>query len=212
EVEEMRQQFISNVSHEIQSPLTSISGFARALKNEELTRKEREHYLTIIESESKRLSNISDNLSKLTYLENENHDFVLKKYRLDQQLQRIVLASEVQWQEKHIDMELHMEETWLTADEELLNQVWMNLVSNAIKFTEDHGKVSMEVVEGEAEITVNITDTGIGISEEEKLHVFERFYKADKARTRHKSGSGLGLSIVKKILHLHDATIQVESD
>jgi len=212
QVEEMRQEFISNVSHEIQSPLTSISGFARALKNEQLTKRERERYLTIIETESQRLSNISDNLLKLTYLEAENHDFTLKTYRLDQQLQHTVLACEPQWQKKKIDMKLHMEQTWLTADEELMNQVWFNLISNAIKFTEAEGKISINIVEETTDITVIIADTGIGISKEEQMHLFERFYKADEARMRHKSGSGLGLSIVKKILTLHDASIQVESD
>lgn len=212
QVEEMRKEFISNVSHEIQSPLTSISGFARALKNNNLSKTKRNHYLTIIETESKRLSNISDNLLKLTYLESENHNFTLNTYRLDQQLQHTVLACEPQWQKKRINMKLDMPQTWLTADEELLNQVWFNLINNAIKFTEEAGEISLKVVEDEANVTVIIADTGIGISEEEKMHLFERFYKADKARIRHKSGSGLGLSIVKTILTLHDASIRVESD
>ena len=109
-MEEMRQEFISNVSHEIQSPLTSISGFAHTLKNDDLSYKERKHYLEIIEMESVRLSKLSENLLKLTSLESDHTPFDLKSYRLDHQLRRIILANEPQWAEKEINMDISLEE------------------------------------------------------------------------------------------------------
>lgn len=211
EMEEMRQEFISNVSHEIQSPLTSISGFAQALQAEELTVAERQRYSTIIETESRRLSKLSDNLLRLTYLESESQQLNMETYRLDQQLQQIILACEPQWQNKQLAMQVELEVIDIEADEALMNQVWFNLLHNAIKFTETGGTIKVKANQSEAAITVTITDSGIGMTEEEMLHVFERFYKADKARSRDTSGSGLGLAIVKKIVSLHDASLQVES-
>lgn len=211
EMEQMRQEFVSNVSHEIQSPLTSISGFARALRNDTLDHDARLHYLSIIETESQRLSKISDNLLKLTYLESSQPPFELETYRLDKQLQQIVLSSEPQWMEKKIEMDFSLRETMITADKELLDQVWLNLLSNAIKFTPDGGTISLQICRINGKLTVKLSDSGIGIAEENRLHLFERFYKVDKARSRNKSGSGLGLSIVKKIIDMHHGTIRVKS-
>lgn len=211
QMEQMRQEFISNVSHEIQSPLTSISGFARALQNDKLSADERMHYLKIIETESQRLSKISDNLLKLTYLESEHHLLEPQQYRLDKQIQDVVLSCEPQWIAKHIEMNLALEEVNIVADKDLLDQVWMNLLNNAIKFTPNGGTISLKACQHNDDLIVQISDTGIGISEEEQLHLFERFYKADKARIRHTNGSGLGLSIVKKIIDMHNGTIHVHS-
>ncbi|MBS4198170.1 two-component sensor histidine kinase [Bacillus sp. FJAT-49732] len=211
QLEQMRQEFVSNVSHEIQSPLTSISGFARALQNEQLTHSERLHYLSIIETESQRLSKLSDNLLKLTSLETSHHPFELREYRLDKQLQHIVLSCEPQWSAKQIEMDLSFDKTNIIADKDLLDQVWMNLLNNAIKFTPDGGNISIKISHLDGKISVIITDTGTGISEKDQLHLFERFYKADKSRNRNTSGSGLGLSIVKKIIDMHGGTVNVTS-
>jgi two-component system, OmpR family, phosphate regulon sensor histidine kinase PhoR len=213
EMEEMRQEFISNVSHEIQSPLTSISGFAHALKREDLTLQEREHYLDIIETESLRLSKLSENLLKLTSLESDDLALEQKKYRLDRQLRRIILANEPQWAEKEINMDISLDDITITADEELMDQVWVNLIHNSIKFTPNAGTITVttdQTPNGQAIIKIN--DTGIGMEEEAVMHMFERFYKGDKSRTRNAGGNGLGLSIVKKIVDLHDGKIAVKSD
>ncbi|MCD7035372.1 HAMP domain-containing histidine kinase [Metabacillus sp. GX 13764] len=211
-MEEMRQEFISNVSHEIQSPLTSISGFANALKNDDLTKEERAHYLEIIENESTRLSKLSENLLKLTSL--ESHHLTLEKsnYRLDYQLRRIILANEPQWQAKNIEIEANLEPIMITADEELLDQVWINLLHNSIKFTPEKGTITVTASKNEEELIITIEDTGIGMNEETVMHMFERFYKADPSRNRNSGGSGLGLSIVKKIVDLHLGEIRVESE
>ncbi|MFC5648533.1 sensor histidine kinase [Paenibacillus solisilvae] len=211
QVEQMRQTFISNVSHEIQSPLTSIRGFARALQQGDLEKDQRLHYYNIIETESLRLSKLSDNLLKLTSLESDQHPFEPKPYRLDKQIRRMILACEPQWVEKDIMMDVDMDEVTLTADEDLMSQVWTNILANSIKFTPGGGIVSVEAKAVQDGVKVVISDNGTGISEEDLPHIFERFYMADKARNRTIGGSGLGLSIVKRIMDMHHSEIQVSS-
>jgi two-component system, OmpR family, phosphate regulon sensor histidine kinase PhoR len=211
QMENMRQEFISNVSHEIQSPLTSIRGFAQALKNDELTLEERHHYLSIIENESTRLSRITEDLLKLASLESDQVRFEPKLYRLDKQIRSLILTCEPQWSEKKIEIEASVKEVTITADEDLLSQVWLNLIHNSIKFTPAAGTIKVILQPHDGKIEFKISDTGMGISTEDQSHIFERFYKTDKSRTRSKEGSGLGLSIVKKIVDLHKGTIMVAS-
>ncbi|WP_144553376.1 cell wall metabolism sensor histidine kinase WalK [Peribacillus simplex] len=212
QMEEMRQEFISNVSHEIQSPLTSIVGFAQALQYNKLTIEERNHYLHIIETESRRLSKLSDNLLKLTSLESEHHPFERTDFRLDQQIRTIILACEPTWLEKELEMDISLEKIRIFADQDLMSQVWTNLTHNSVKFTRHRGKITIRLQQIDDLASITISDNGIGISETDQFHIFERFYKADLARERTKSGSGLGLSIVKKIIEMHEGTISVESE
>ncbi|EEL65559.1 two-component sensor histidine kinase [Bacillus cereus] len=211
-MEKMRQEFVSNVSHEIQSPLTSIKGFARALQDDNLSEEKRKHYLTIIETETTRLSKLSQNLLKLTLLESEEYIPERVSYRLDQQLKQIVLNSEPLWAEKEIELELDLEKVHVIADQESMSQVWINLIHNSIKFTPSGGTITIQLKEHETVVEVRIRDSGIGISEEQKQHIFERFYKADSSRNRAYGGSGLGLAIVKKVLDLHQGEIKVEGE
>lgn len=212
QMEALRQEFISNVSHEIQSPLTSIRGFARALHNEQLTPAERAHYLNIIELESTRLSKLTENLLALASLDAEAHTLDPKPYRLDSQIRQMVLSSEPQWKDKEIEMEVAAEPLTITADQDLLGQVWMNLIHNACKFTPEHGRISIGLLSRADKVEFHIADTGIGISAQDREHIFERFFKADTARDRSKGGSGLGLAIAKKIVEMHHGTIAVESE
>ncbi|RAP76867.1 two-component sensor histidine kinase [Paenibacillus montanisoli] len=213
QMEQMRQAFISNVSHEIQSPLTSIRGFARVLQQDGLEEENRRHYAGIIETESVRLSRLSDNLLKLTTLESEKQPLRVKTFRLDQQLRATILACEPQWTEKRLQMDVNLEEELSTnGDEELLSQVWMNLLSNSIKFTPDGGTIHVAAFRTGGGESVRISDTGAGISEADLPHIFERFFKADKARNRMAGGSGLGLSIAKRIVELHGGTIAASSE
>ena len=210
-MEKMRQEFIANVSHEIQSPLTSIRGFARTLRNENLTAADKLHYLDIIEAESMRLSKLSDNLLKLASLEAETIHFQPKSYRLDKQVRNIILACEPQWVGKKIEMEVSIDEVTITADEDLLSQVWNNLIHNSIKFTAEGGKVLVDLHLQDNNIEFKISDTGTGIAEEDQNHIFERFYKADQSREYSNKGSGLGLAIAQKIVEMHRGTIAVQS-
>ncbi|MCR8657672.1 sensor histidine kinase [Paenibacillus endoradicis] len=211
QMEDLRQEFISNISHEIQSPLTSIVGFAQALQHNNLSGEESNHYLNIIETESRRLSKLSDNLMKLTSLESDQHPFDKKSYSLNHQIRSIILACEPNWTQKNLELNISLDKLSIIADEDLMSQVWTNIIHNSIKFTPSHGKITISLRHVDEYAVILITDTGIGISEQDQLHIFERFYKADQARERSKGGNGLGLSIVKKIVEMHGGTITVES-
>jgi len=210
-MEMMRQDFISNVSHEIQSPLTSIRGFTEALRNPQLNEGQRVHYLDIIEGESRRLSQMSDNMLKLSSLESDRSSFEHSKFRLDRQLQSVVLTTEPQWLAKQIEIELDLKEIYVEAVEELLSQVWINLINNSIKFTPFKGKIWVKLTVEVEGVKVVIADSGVGISKMDLPYIFDRFYKADKSRNRNAGGSGLGLSIVRKIVDIHQGHISVES-
>ncbi|HTG70572.1 MAG TPA: HAMP domain-containing sensor histidine kinase [Candidatus Udaeobacter sp.] len=210
QLEMMRQDFVSNVSHEIQSPLTSIGGFAEALRSKDVTEAERDRYISIIKQESMRLSRLSENLLNLASLDSQHHPFHPQPYRLDRQLRDIVLACEPHWIAKRQTVELLMEETVITADRDQLNQVWMNLFANSMKFTPEGGKIFFSLSEQDGFAIVRISDTGIGISEEDRERVFERFYKGDASRDRSQGGSGLGLSIAQTIAAIHGGSITLD--
>src|SRR5262249_33308367 len=134
-----------------------------------------------------------------------------KPYRVDKQIRALIVACEPQWIDKLIDMDAALDEIVINADEDLLGQVWSNLLHNSIKFTPEGGQVSVALHRRGTQIAFRIMDTGIGIADQEQVHVFERFYKADKARERSHEGSGLGLAIAQKIVDLHQGTIEVAS-
>ncbi|OBZ16457.1 HAMP domain-containing sensor histidine kinase [Bacillus sp. FJAT-26390] len=213
QLEQMRQDFVSNVSHEIQSPLTAISGFAKVLMNDKLILgHDRVKYLGYIVSESKRLSRLSDNLLQLASLESEHHPFKAARFNLDEQIRQVVVACEPLWSSKRIDMDLALSAALpISADYDQLHQVWVNLIGNSIKFTPEGGKVRIEMAGNNHLVTVTVHDSGCGISEEQQARIFERFYKADRSRNRSNEGNGLGLAIVKKIVDLHGGTIEVSS-
>lgn len=210
-MENLRQDFIANVSHEIQSPLTSISGFAELLSNNSTTAEERAHYIDIIAAESKRLSKLSDNLLKLSSLDANVTPLSFSKFRLDKQIQNTLLMLEPLWSEKNLDISLESAAVSVFGDENVMAQVWINLLHNSIKFTPKGGTITITVLSEDAAVACHIADSGIGIPDEDQLHIFERFYKVDKARDRNLGGNGLGLSLVKKIVELHKGTIEVES-
>ncbi|PYI55487.1 sensor histidine kinase [Paenibacillus flagellatus] len=212
-MEKMRQEFVSNVSHDIQTPLTSIRGFSKLLQRDTLAPDERLGYLRLIESESERLSRLSENLLKLASLDSEHHPHHPKSIQLDEQLRRSVVACEPLWSAKRLDIELELPPVRIVADEDSLNQVWTNLLHNAIKFTPPEGRIVVSLSEDERRATVTVSDTGIGIAYDDQPHLFRRFYKADASRqSSDMSGSGLGLAIVKKIVDLHEGAIELTSE
>ncbi|WP_066685868.1 sensor histidine kinase [Christensenella intestinihominis] len=210
-MEQLRQDFVSNVSHEIQSPLTSIGGYAALLHDETLPEEKRNHYLDIIEAESKRLSGLSDNLLKLSALDADRAPFDPRPFRLDKQLEEILLLLEPQWSAKEIELNVDLQALTISGDRDLLSQVWINLLNNAIKFSHRGGTISVCLRSADGGAQCTIRDNGIGIPEADLPRIFERFYKVDKARDRKAGGNGLGLSIVKKIVGLHGGTIKAES-
>ncbi|GIP26455.1 hypothetical protein J23TS9_15850 [Paenibacillus sp. J23TS9] len=211
QIEMMRQEFVSNVSHEIQTPLASISGFISILQNAGLDEAEQRRCLDIIRHESMRLSRLSENMLRLAAIDSNQCSFYPSLVRLDSQLRRIVVAAEPQWADKRINIHLKLSKTAIQADEDLLSQVWLNIFSNSIKFTPEGGEIFIELQTRNDEIGVIIRDSGIGIAEEDRIRVFERFYMADKSHNRAAGGSGLGLAIVKRVVDLHGGRIEIDS-
>ncbi|MGG4102371.1 ATP-binding protein [Paenibacillus lautus] len=213
QLEQMRQDFVSNVSHEIQSPLTSISGFAKALKDiKAIAEDERIQYLDIILAESGRLSRLSDNLLKLASLDSNHHPLEYATFHLDEQIRQVVVNCEPLWSEKNMDIDLDLPQAAaITADKDQLNQIWTNLLSNSIKFTPEGGLIHFQLRTRMDGYTVTLSDSGIGIAPEQLDRVFERFYMTDRSRNRSGGGNGLGLAIVKKIVALHRGDINMES-
>jgi signal transduction histidine kinase len=212
QLEQMRRDFVSSVSHEVQSPLTSISGYAKALKQVALDDTERSRYLDIIIAEAERMSNMSDSLLKLSLLESQAQQMRLASFGLDEQIRRVIVAIQPQWSARNISFELNLKAMTVTADYDLLNQVWTNLLGNSIKFSEDGGVIFVNIIQDVKNVAVQITDTGIGISPEDQKRIFERFFKADRSHSRKYGGSGMGLAIVKQIVALHQGEIRVESE
>ncbi|WP_284638083.1 sensor histidine kinase [Paenibacillus silviterrae] len=207
-LDRMRNDFVSSVSHEIQSPLTSISGFTKALKYKKLSEESRLHYLSIIESESERLSRLCQNLLCFSSLQ---YDQKLKVsiFRLDEQLRNVIINMEPQWVAKDIQIDIQLQPMTLQGDEDQLNQVWINLISNSIKFTPVKGRIVVRAHTKSNMAIVSVTDNGIGIPEDERTDIFKPFYKVDKARDSTVKGNGLGLTIVKKIIDMHNGEIIV---
>lgn len=212
QLEQMRRDFVSNVSHEVQSPLTSISGYAKALKHVAISDTERSRYLDIIISEAERMSKMSDSLLKLSLLESQSQQMKLASYGLDEQIRRVIVAIQPQWSARNITFELNLKAVNVTADYDLLNQVWTNILGNSIKFSEDGGVINVSIIQDTKNVAVQITDAGIGISLEDQKRMFERFFKADRSHSRKYAGSGMGLAIVKQIVSLHQGDIRVESE
>ncbi|WNS41381.1 HAMP domain-containing sensor histidine kinase [Paenibacillus sp. MMS20-IR301] len=212
QLEQLRRDFVSNVSHEVQSPLTSISGYALALKQMNLPDSERSRYLDIIIAEADRMSKLSDSLLKLSLLESQTQQLQLSTLSLDEQVRRVIVALQPQWSARSIRFDLQLKTVRLTADHDLLNQVWTNLLGNSIKFSADGGRISVSMKQELKQVAIRISDDGIGISPEDQKRIFERFFKADRSHNRKVGGSGMGLAIVKQIVLLHHGDVRVESE
>src|SRR5690625_460468 len=211
-MDEVRKQFVSNVSHEMQSPLTSIKGYTRALKDGLVPEEEQQNYLDIVHEEVERLSRLSNNLLRMASLDAEKDLIKLENYRLDEQIRRVVLSVEPLWREKNISVELDLTESYIYADQDLMEQVWLNLIVNSIKYNRQNGEIYLSFYKDEADLVVRINDTGIGIDEDDIPYLFDRFYKVDQSRSEYKNGNGLGLSITKKIITIHKGSIDVISE
>ncbi len=204
-----RKDFINNFSHEFKTPIVSIRGFARQLKNEELTEEQRAEYIDIIIAESDRLAGMSTNVLLLTKLENQTIVTDKAPFYLDEQIRGELLLMESAWAGKDLALCLELEEVHYNGSAELLSHVWRNLLSNAIKFSPDGGELKIDLYRNDSEIVVEITDEGPGMDEETAARIFDKFYQGD---TSHKTeGNGLGLSIAARAVTLCGGTITVQS-
>lgn len=208
--ENLQKEFIDNVSHEIRTPISSIEGFAKFLKDDNLSKEEREEYSNIIIEEAERLSNLTNKMLKLSKLHNQDIIVNKQEVMVSEQIRRAISVLEPKWADKNLKINVNLQEVIMLGDEDLLFQVWINLIENSIKFSNDNGKIDIKLFKENNEITVIIRDYGIGMARDEIEKAFERFYQIDKSHSE--EGSGLGLAIVKRILELSEGDIKIESE
>ena len=208
--ETLRTDFIANVSHELKTPLAVIQNYGTMLQQPGLNEEKRLEYAKAISDTSRRLANLITNILKLNKLENQQIYPTAKTYDLTEQLCTCLLSFESTWEKKELDIQTELEENVrVNSDEELLSLVWNNLFSNAMKFTEPQGTVSLSLkTEGDYAV-VAVSDTGCGISPEVGKHIFEKFYQGDTSHAT--QGNGLGLALVKRVIDIVGGDISVSS-
>lgn len=209
-IETLRDDFVANVSHEFKTPLSAIEGYATLLQDESLSEKERKEYAAKILFNTRRLSDLTSNILMLSKLENRKTPPEKTTFRLDEQLREAILMLEPKWSKKNINFDLeNLPEITYNGAEPLLLQVWTNIIGNAVKFVSDGGNISVSAEETLNFVTVKISDDGIGMSEETKYRIFDKFYQGD---TSHRSGgNGLGLTLCLTIVTLCGGSIAVDS-
>lgn len=207
--EMLRSDFINNFSHEFKTPIVSIAGFAKLLKRGNLTPQQQAEYLDIIEKESLRLSYMATNVLDLTKVENQTILTDVTEYNLSEQLRACVLLLESKWDKKSLELQLDFGEHMICANEELLKQVWINLLDNAIKFAPTGHTVQVRITEADAGLSVAVANTGSEIPEDSRKKIWGKFYQADESHAA--EGNGIGLAIVKRVVELHRGTVAVKS-
>ena len=207
--EMLRSDFVNNFSHEFKTPIVSISGFAKLLKHGGLTEEQQKEYIEIIEEESLRLSYMATNVLSLTKIENQVILTDISSFNLSEQIRNSVLLLQSKWEKKNLELILDFDEYYVNAQEEMLKQVWINLVDNAVKFTPENGKIEIDIRKQGQIITVSVINTGEPISEEKIPLIFNKFYQGDESHTS--EGNGIGLAIVKHVVNLHHGEIKVKS-
>lgn len=205
--EMLRGDFINNFSHEFKTPIVSIAGFAKLLKRGNLTEEQRQAYLDSIEEESLRLSYMATNVLNLTKVENQTILSEVTSFNLSEQVRSAVLLLEAKWSEKNIDLQLDFDEHTVEGNEELLKQVWINLIDNAVKFSPRCGAVLLDVTEEGSTVRVTVSNTGPEIPPEKREKIFGKFYQGDESHAT--EGNGIGLAIVKRVVDLHGGTVEI---
>lgn len=208
-VEMMRNDFIANVSHEFKTPLSSITGYMTLLQDTDLQEEERQEYVRRIFFNIEKLNDLTGNILQLSKLEHQSLALSTTSYRLDEQIREALVLLEPKWNAKQIALNIEMKDVTYIGPQSLLFQVWTNLISNAIKFSNPGGNIRIRLTQDAAEIRVLISDDGIGMSEETMSHIFEKFYQGDSSRKE--QGNGLGLALCKEILNRCDGNIYVDS-
>lgn len=210
-IETLKTDFVSNVSHEMKTPIAIIKNYAELLQAEHIADEQRKEYAKSVENAAVRLSDLIGNILKLNKLENQRITLDIKVYDVCRQLCECILQFEEAWDKKEIDLETEIEDVaMIRADASLVELVWNNLLSNAIKFTEPGGQVTVSQTSDGKQIRISVSDTGCGMSRESIEHIFDKFYQGDTSRS--KEGNGLGLALVKRVLELIDGEIQVVSE
>lgn len=213
--EQMRREFVANVSHELRTPITSIKSYAETLaENDDIPPEMRADFLRVIQNESTRMTKIVQDLLELSRFDSGKTKFEFERFNLEQSVRDVCAALAPSAKEHNHTINLELE--WLlpeiVGDSSRIEQVLMNLISNAIKYTPDGGTIDVSSGHSGDEVWVRIQDSGVGIPKEDLDRVFDRFYRVDKARSRESGGTGLGLSIAQEIVSRHGGRIELESE
>lgn len=213
-LEEYRSKFIANISHDLRSPITSIQGFLNAILDGTIPQEKQERYLKVVLDETNRLTKLTNDILELTKIENQEIELIKENFDINEMIRNILLSLETRIVEKNINMKVIFiqESSWVYADAQKIERVIYNLLDNAIKFTQEKQSITIQTTKSDEKINMLISDTGIGMKEEDLKHIFERFYKADISRGKDKKGTGLGLAIVREIIKAHKETITVKSE
>jgi len=214
QLEKVRRDFVANVSHELRTPISSIKGYAETLIDGALEDKENARdFLKIIYSDSERLARLIDDLLDLSKIESDKFGLALKACSFEPIITRVITGLQRQIQDKEISIKIKIPKDIpdILADEVRIAQVLLNLIDNAIKYNQQKGIITISAKEKNEFVRIDVSDTGIGISDKDLPRLFERFYRVDKARSRELGGTGLGLSIVKHIVSAHNGEVSVQS-
>ncbi|WP_311315846.1 HAMP domain-containing sensor histidine kinase [Neobacillus sp. MER 74] len=211
QVDSLRKELISNISHDIQSPLTNIKGYLNLLENSGKREQEEQQYLRVVQFEVDRLSRMTKQLLLLSTIESKKDLMEVSSVDIAEQLKAVIHQYEWSTLEKGIMMSYSLSDARVKGDPALLYSVWENLLTNAIKYNRENGTIDIELTEADKEVLVVIKDSGVGLSQKDLSRIFDRFYRADASRARSVEGTGLGLSIVQSIIDLHHGKIDLES-
>ena len=203
--EMLRADFVNNFSHEFKTPIVSIAGFADLLREEALTERERQEYICIIAEEAHRLADMATNVLNLTRIENQTILTEVTEFNLSEQIRGCLLLLENKWTEKGLSLDVDLDEYFYSGNKELMKQVWLNLIDNAVKFADEGGTLQITVTETAENLIVSVGDTGQEIPKESMGRIFNKFYQADESHAA--QGNGIGLSIVRAVVGLHGGEV-----
>ena len=208
-IEILQTDLVSNVSHEFKTPINAIEGYSMLLQDNENLSEEQKQYVDKIIFNTKRLSTLVGSILLLSKIENQSIPINRTSYRLDEQIRQSIVALEPAWSQKDIEFDVEMDSIEYTGNENMMHHVWDNLIGNAVKFNPECGIVRIRLSKRSEGVVFTVEDSGPGISDEAKKHIFDKFYQGDSS---HKDeGNGLGLALVKKILAASDGEISAEN-
>ncbi len=205
----LQTDFVSNVSHEFKTPISAIEGYSTLLQGSENLTAEQQEYIEKILLNTQRLSSLTSSILLLSKLENQQIPTGRTTYRLDEQIRQSIVALESQWDRKNIEINADLDRTNYNGNESMMQHIWSNLISNAIKFSPENGTIKLCLKQNDGSIIFSIEDDGPGLSEEAQKHLYDKFYQADNSHKQ--EGNGLGLTLVKRILTIENGTIQAEN-
>ncbi|GAB2533875.1 ATP-binding protein [Gracilibacillus alcaliphilus] len=209
-----RNEFFSNITHELKTPLTYVKGYANAVRHEMYqSKEERDEFLEIIENESDHISNLMDDLTDMSKIEEGKIDLNVEELDMNHLAEEMLKRSQFRAAEKGLQLHLDIPDhtIWIKADRNRMDQILTNLVENAVRYTEK-GRITLRIANQSDQVLVQVIDTGIGIKQEDVPYLFERFYRVDKSRSRANGGTGLGLAIVKHLVEMHEGSIEINSE